>query len=205
MKRLAFLAVASVILFGTVTSNAFAGSWNIGADGGLAVPVVNVDNETFSAPNQLTSTDGFILGGHVLYNLTNWLALGPEMYYYQEGFGINGGPQGIGTNGSLAILPLSVRLSHTFGNWQPYLSGGVGLAINKTWFNGNYPSLSADTPDSFVAKLGVGTDYFFTKTTALNVELGALLNNSTMVVNQNTSLFRGASIFYTMIGVDFNL
>ncbi len=206
--RVAMALAIALILGWTVP--AFAGDWQIGADGGFTASTGPADNQSFAAPQQLNSTDGFIAGGHAYYDVLSWLGVGSELYYYQEGMNANGMSKSLATHGALAFIPLALRAQGHFGNWMPYFGMGVGFNNNYVWINNsNFPGASSTSPISLALKVDVGTDYYITKTTALNAELGLITNNATQTVNFNgtpvANTFANMSVFYGMIGFDFNL
>ena len=179
--------------------------WTLGARAGLAIPTESLNGFTGTKPDT-----GLMLNLDLAYRLRSNIHVGGSVEYQNNKMPSISGP-GTG-NGSFGDSSINVATVLAFAQYRLNRSGNVtpyglaGIGVNFNWMGDDKAGNSFDVDPSLALKFGVGADYFISKKTALNIEAGYKLNNSSVTRNPGGQSFDfNLSTFYLLGGVRFAL
>src|SRR5262245_43823557 len=180
--------------------------WAFGARAGLAIPAGELNGFTGKAADT-----GILLNLDLMYKASsNWDIGGSVEYQNNKMPSISGPGTANGAFGqaSITVLTLMAVGQYRFNRaskTSPYLVGGIGLNIN--WMGDDQAGNSFDVDPSLAIKLGVGADFYVSKSTALNVEAGYKVNSSSVTrfppTGSSQSYDFNMSTLYLLGGVRF--
>ncbi|HZT61605.1 MAG TPA: porin family protein [Burkholderiales bacterium] len=175
---------------------------------GLAFPAEEFNDFTGKKPDT-----GQMLNLDLMFKASSNLDIGGSLEYQTNKMPSISGP---GTAGGLfggakiTVLTAMAAAQYRFNRaakFSPYGVAGIGFNIN--WMDDDNSGFSFEVDPSLALKFGLGADYYFSKSTALNVEAGYKINNSTVTrspTGGGTSTFDfNMSTLYLLGGLRFSL
>ena len=153
--------------------------WAFGARVGLTLPTEELNGFTGTKPDT-----GFLVNVDLMYKASPTLDIGGSVEYQNNkmpsisGPGTAGGAFGESTITVLTLMAVGQYRFNRSAKTSPYAVAGVGLNIN--WMGDDQAGSSFDVDPSLALKVGVGVDFYVSKTTALNLEAGYKVNSSTV-------------------------
>jgi len=153
--------------------------WAFGARVGLTLPTEELNGFTGTKPDS-----GFLVNLDLLYKASPTLDIGGSIEYQNNkmpsisGPGTAGGAFGESTITVLTLMAVGQYRFNRSAKTSPYAVAGIGLNIN--WMGDDQAGSSFDVDPSLALKVGVGVDFYVSKTTALNLEAGYKVNSSTV-------------------------
>jgi opacity protein-like surface antigen len=160
--------------------------WAVGLRVGPSVLTQNLGASILSTQTSASDVQGDagpVISGDIMYALEEMLLLGINIEWETHSITANGGE--FGTSSTISIIPTLEFRATEMMPLSPYLSFGMGFNLNSFDFTGN-PRSTLGThfnPETTAAlKAGIGADYFLTKNTALNGEVGYKYNSGNLKV-----------------------
>ncbi len=187
-------------LIGLSNSGVYAqdtqGKWSFGLRGGISVYTQDI-------ASGVDGDAGPIVSGVVTYGVSNVLSIGFNTEWETHDI-----DDLFGDANTVSLLPF-IELRKSFGQFTPYAFAGAGININ--WFAEDQILKSAnikiEPENTFAFKGGVGADYFFTPSWALNTELGWKLNDGQAKVKVSGNKIGkddfNASAFSALVGIRY--
>jgi outer membrane protein W len=180
----------------------------LGVRVGLAMPAEPFNDFTDKKPDT-----GQMLNLDLMFKAGNNFDIGGSLEYQTNKMPSISGP---GTAGGLfggakiTVATVMAAAQYRFNRaakFSPYGVAGIGLNIN--WMDDDNAGFSFEVDPSLALKFGVGADFYFSKATALNLEAGYKVNNSTVTrspTGGGTASFDfNMSTFYLLGGLRFSL
>jgi predicted porin len=207
---------SAVIGFGALALSFFLApaAWSQSADSkaafgvriGLAIPAEDFNDFTGKQPDT-----GQMLNLDLMFKASNNLDIGGSLEYQTNKMPSISGP---GTAGGLfggakitvvTVMGVAQYRFNRAAKFSPYGVAGIGLNIN--WMDDDNAGFSFEVDPSLALKFGVGADFYFSKSTAFNVEAGYKINNSTVTrsptAGGTASFDFNMSTLYLLAGLRF--
>lgn len=129
----------------------------------------------------VTSGWGPYLSGSALYGFWPNILLGMDFDYYQVPFNVQSTGFNLGSDWTVAVMPMIEFRTNRMGNWSLYGNIGVGMNdnnfLNSSALNAACGgSCSVAMQISFAARFAVGADYYLTKNLSATAEVGYMMN-----------------------------
>jgi outer membrane protein W len=178
----------------------------IGVRAGLAIPAEPLNDFTDKKPDT-----GQMLNVDLMFKANNNLDFGGSVEYQTNKMPSISGPgtaNGLFGGAKITVLTIMGVGQYRFNRaakFSPYGVAGIGVNIN--WMDDDNSGFSFEVDPSLALKVGAGFDYYFSKSTAFNVEAGYKVNNSTVTrspTQGGTASFDfNMSTLYLLAGVRF--
>src|SRR5262245_3169176 len=150
-----------------------------GIRAGLAMPTGELNGFTGKTPDT-----GVMVNLDLMFKASSTIDIGGSVEYQNNkmpsisGPGTAGGAFGEASITVLTVMAVGQYRFNRAAKVSPYAVAGIGLNIN--WMDDDKAGNSFDVDPSIALKIGVGADFYISKSTALNVEAGYKVNSSTV-------------------------